>query len=83
MNQSIAECRYGMTNDHFIVVIGILSTYVRNRFVRASIRPVFSYNVPLFMCSSVTLIPIDNRFVTVDAVLCNWHFYNDVNIPGG
>jgi hypothetical protein len=43
-------------------------------------RPVS--NVPLFMCSSVTLISIANLSVT-DAILCNWHFYNDVNTPGG
>jgi hypothetical protein len=42
----------------------------------------FISNVPLFKCSSVTLISIDNLSVT-DAILCNWHFCNDGNIPGG
>jgi hypothetical protein len=36
----------------------------------------------LFKCSSVTLVSIDNGSVT-DAIPCNWHFYNDVNTPGG
>lgn len=54
-------------------------------------KSLFSYNVPLswiissvplFKCSSVTLISINNCSI-MDAVLCNWHFYNDVNTSGG
>jgi hypothetical protein len=44
--------------------------------------PRFFSDVLLFKCFSVTLIYINNRLVT-DAVVCNSHFCNDVNIPGG
>jgi hypothetical protein len=43
--------------------------------------PGFISNVSFFKCS-VTLIFINNRSVT-DAILWNWHFYNDVNTLGG
>jgi hypothetical protein len=43
--------------------------------------PGFISDIPFFNCTSVT-ISIDNRSVT-GAILCNWHFYNDVNTPGG
>jgi hypothetical protein len=50
-------------------------------FHKLSRFPGFISNDPLFKCSSVT-ISMDNYSV-MDTILCNWHFYNDVNTPGG
>jgi hypothetical protein len=73
-----------------VIVLGV----IKIRFPFVPFFPgqsLYSYNVPLsrihfkcslFKCSSLTLISIDNRSVT-DVILCNWHFYNDVNTPGG